>query len=120
MKGSNLLSDKLKFGFHPWMTTVIITYVMIAIVLMMYALVALFFGFPPLDANNPFIITDHLKDVDATKIMLFIVSLSIILGVVMFVFFASKEILEQRVLYDFFAKIVDRSDFIRRAFKIFR
>lgn len=90
----------LKHSFNPYMSPNISLFVAISVLLMLYAFGALFFGFPPLEENNPFNFMEQFKNMNAMNGVLVVVNLAVIVGLGMFVFMGSKDILEQRVVYD--------------------
>ena len=75
----------LKHSFNPYMSTNIIIFVIISIILMIYAFAALFFGLQPLAVNNPFNITAYTH-INALNALLFIINVAVAIGVIMFIY----------------------------------
>jgi hypothetical protein len=90
----------LKHSFNPYMSPNISLFVAISVVLMMYAASAVFFGFPPLDENNPFDFIKQFKNMNVMNGLLAVLNVVVLMGLVLFVFLGAKDILEQRVVFD--------------------
>ena len=96
----NKTQQVLKHSFNPYMTPNITMFVAVSIVLMLYAAGALFFGLSPLDKNNPFNIMEQFKNMNVLNGVLMMANVAVIVGLGLFIFLSSKDILEQRVVYD--------------------
>lgn len=90
----------LKHTFNPYLAPNITLFVVISVVLMMYAFGAVFFGLPPLDENNPFDLLELLKNLTILNGFIMVVDFAVIVGLALFVFLGAKDILEQRVIFD--------------------
>lgn len=101
--GNNALNktqNVLKHSFNPYMTPNITLFVIISIILMMYAFGSVFFGLPPLDENNPFDFMNLFNNLTMFNGLIVILNLIVVVGLGLFVFLGAKDILEQRVVFD--------------------
>lgn len=94
------LNNVMETSYNPYIKTVIITYVAISIVLMVYAFAALFLGLPPFQTSNPFVFQKIVSNFSVLNIFRLILNIAVAIGVLLFVFIGSRDIVEQRVLFD--------------------
>lgn len=94
------LNNVMETSYNPYIKTVILTYVGISIGLMVYAFVALFLGLPPLQTSNPFVFQKIISNFSFLNIFRLIINIAVAVGVLLFVFIGSRDIIEQRVLFD--------------------
>jgi len=92
-------SGVLLHKFNPNMSIHISMFVVISVALMIYACLALFLGLQPFSKNNPFDITSY-NELNVMNFSLLIVNVAVAVGMCMFVYTGSKDIMEQRVLFD--------------------
>lgn len=90
----------METSFNPYLKTSIVTYVVISVVLMVYAFLALFFGVSPLGSSNPFIFQEIIRKFSVLSVVRLIFNIAVAIGVLLFVYLGTKDILEQRVLFD--------------------
>ena len=94
------LNNVMETSFNPYLKTVIMTYVGISVVLMVYAFLALFVGMSPLKTSNPFAFQNVTRKFSVLNLLRLIFNIAVAVGVLLFVYIGSKDILEQRVIFD--------------------
>lgn len=94
------LNNVMETSFNPYLKTTIMTYVGISVVLMVYAFLALFFGMSPLKTSNPFVFQNIVREFNVFNVLRLIFNIAVAVGVLLFVYLGTKDILEQRVLFD--------------------
>lgn len=94
------LNNVLETSYNPYLKTTVVTFVVISIILMVYAFMSLFFGMSPLDTSNPFVFQKIASDFSIINVLRLIFNIAVAIGVLLFVYLGSKDILEQRVLFD--------------------
>lgn len=100
MEQANALNMQSFSTFNIYIPYVITIYVVISILLMTYAYASVFFGLPPFKGQNPFVFQRIISNMSPVNILILIFNILVTVGVVSFIYIGSKDILEQRVIYD--------------------
>lgn len=90
----------METSFNPYIKTTIMTYIAISVILMVYTFLALFFGMSPLESSNPFVFQKIVREFSVVNVLRLLLNIGVATGVLLFVYLGTKDILEQRVLFD--------------------
>lgn len=90
----------METSYNPYLKTTVVTFVVISVILMVYAFLALFLGLSPLSSSNPFVFQKIASQFSVLNILRLIFNIAVAIGVLLFVYLGAKDILEQRVLFD--------------------
>ncbi len=94
------LNNVMETSYNPYLKTTVVTFTVISVILMVYAFLALFLGLSPLSSSNPFVFTEIVNQFSILNILRLILNVAVAIGVLLFVFLGTKDILEQRVMFD--------------------
>ena len=94
------LNNVMETSYNPYLKTTVVTFVVISVILMVYAFLALFLGLSPLSTSNPFVFQKIASQFSVLNILRLIFNIAVAIGVLLFVYLGTKDILEQRVLFD--------------------
>lgn len=94
------LNNVMETTYNPYLKTTVVTFVVISVILMVYAFLALFLGLSPLSSSNPFVFQKITSQFSVLNILRLIFNIAVAIGVLLFVYLGAKDILEQRVLFD--------------------